>query len=71
VLAARTAAWFEALLRRPIVRHEWLRTDGVYAHRWLFAGSGQPLAEGRVRTGELGRPDRIVNVRGELPPMAP
>ena len=63
VLAARTGHWFGTLLHRPIVRHEWLRSGEVYAHRWLFADSGQPLCEGRIRTGVLGPPDRIVNVR--------
>jgi hypothetical protein len=57
--------WFGTLLRRPVVRHEWLRSSEVYAHRWLFADSGQPLCEGRIRTGDLGPPDRIVAVRGE------
>jgi hypothetical protein len=65
VLAARTGHWFGTLLRRPVVRHEWLRYGEVYAHRWLFADSGQPLCEGRIRTGDLGPPDRIVAVRGE------
>ena len=65
VLAACTGHWFGALLHRPMVRYEWLRSGEVYAHRWLFADSGQPLGEGRIRTGGLGSPDRIVNVRGE------
>ena len=65
-LAERTADWFETVLGRPIVRHEWLRLGKVYAHRWLFADSGQPLAEGRIRAKELGPPDRVVGVRGQL-----
>jgi hypothetical protein len=56
VLAARTGHWFGTLLRRPVVRHEWLRSGEVYAHRWLFADSGQPLCEGQIRTGDLGPP---------------
>jgi hypothetical protein len=65
-IADRTADWFETLLRRPIVRHEWLRSGGIYARRWLFADTGQGLVEGRVRTGELGAPDRVVHVRGNV-----
>ena len=64
VLAARTGHWFGTLLHRPVVRYEWLRSGEVYAWRWLFADSGQPLGEGRIRTGGLGPPDRIINVRG-------
>ena len=58
VLAARTGHWFGTLLRRPVVRHEWLRSGEVYAHRWLFADSGQPLCEGQIRTGDLAAPER-------------
>lgn len=65
-LAERAADWFEALLRRPIVRHEWLRSGQVYALCYVFADSGQALVEGRVRTGNLGTPDRTVPIRGEL-----
>jgi len=65
VLAARTGHWFGTLLQRPVIRHEWRRFGKVYAHRWLFADSGQPLGEGRIRTGDLGPLDRIVNVRGQ------
>jgi hypothetical protein len=64
-LADRTAEWFEALLRRPIVRYEWLRAGEVYAKRWLFADCGQPLVEVRIRTNDLGPPDRIIHVRGD------
>ena len=50
---------FGTLLHRAVVRYEWLRSGEVYARRWLFADSGQPLSEGRVRTGDLGpRPHR-------------
>lgn len=65
-LARRTADWFGGLLRRPIVRQEWLRFGKVHAHRWAFADSGQSLVEGKVRTNELGQPDRVVKVRGDL-----
>ena len=66
-LAARTADWFEALLRRPIVRHGWQRPRKARTSRWVFADSGQPLVEGRTPTEELGTPDRVVHVRGDLP----
>jgi hypothetical protein len=64
-LAAITGDWFETIWRRPVVRHEWLRFGKVYAHRFLFADTGQGLVEGRVRTAALGTPDRIIHVRGE------
>jgi hypothetical protein len=66
-MAHRAAGWFLDILRRPIVRYEWLREGRVYAHRWLFADSGHGLVEGRVRTGELGPPDRRIHVRGDQP----
>jgi hypothetical protein len=62
-LSSRTADWFEAILRRPIVRYEWLRLGKVYAHRYLFADTSQGLVEGTVRTGRLGTPDRVITVR--------
>ena len=64
-LATRTGHWFATLLPRPVVRYEWRRFGKVYAQRWLFADSGQPLSEGRIHTGGLGPPDRIVSVRGD------
>ncbi len=64
-LAQQTAAWFETLLRRPIVRQEWLDHGQVHARRWLFFDTGEPLVEGGRRTGDLGPPDRTVQVRGD------
>ncbi|MEU6273890.1 hypothetical protein ABZ871_16015 [Streptomyces populi] len=88
-LAERTAAWFETLLRKPIVRHEWEHGGRVYASRYLFADTGEGLVQsydrtlappgqaealteaghvygrGWIRTSGLGRPDRVVGVRGE------
>jgi hypothetical protein len=66
-MAHRAADWFRAILQRPIVRYEWLREGTVYAQRWLFADSGHSLVEGRVRTGELGPPDRRIHIRGDQP----
>src|ERR1700742_4677874 len=66
-MAHRAADWFRDILQRSIVRYEWLREGTVYAQRWLFADSGHGLVEGRVRTGELGPPDRRIHIRGEQP----
>lgn len=44
-LAASVADWFDAILRRPIVRYEWLHTGRVYANRYLFADTGEGLAQ--------------------------
>jgi hypothetical protein len=65
--AHRAANWFRDILQRPIVRYEWLRGGRVYAQRWLFADSGHSLVEGRVRTAELGLPDRRIHIRGSQP----
>ncbi|MER6509286.1 hypothetical protein ABT158_20850 [Nonomuraea sp. NPDC001636] len=64
-LAAITADWFETIWRRPVVRYDWLLFRQVYAHRFLFADTGQGLVEGGIRTDALGTPDRIVHIRGE------
>ena len=66
-MAHRAAGWFLDILQRPVVRDEWLRAGRVYARRRLFADSGHGLAEGRVRTGELGPPDRRIHIRGVQP----
>jgi len=44
-LAARTVDWFDAILRRPIVRYEWLYSGQVYASRHLFADTGEGLSQ--------------------------
>jgi hypothetical protein len=44
-LAGRAAEWFEAILRRPVVRYEWLHAGKVYAFCYLFPDSGETLAQ--------------------------
>jgi hypothetical protein len=44
-VAASVADWLAAIVRRPIVRYEWLHTGGVYAHRYLFADTGEGLVQ--------------------------
>jgi hypothetical protein len=44
-LAASAADWFDAILRRPIVRWEWLHAGQVYACRYLFADTGEGLSQ--------------------------
>ncbi|MEW2622906.1 hypothetical protein [Streptomyces sp. NPDC048106] len=44
--ANRTADWFEAILRRPLVRNEWLHAGVVYATRHSFADTGTGLCQG-------------------------
>ncbi|MET8546071.1 hypothetical protein ABZW03_36390 [Kitasatospora sp. NPDC004799] len=89
-LAVASAAWFERVLRMPVVRHEWYHEGRLYAYRCLFAGDGDGdgwcdgyrdalappgqrerlVAAGAldagywVRSGALGRPDRVVVLRG-------
>jgi hypothetical protein len=44
-LADRAADWFEAVLRRRVVCHEWHQRRGrVVARNWLFADTGELLA---------------------------
>lgn len=45
-LAERTAAWFEAILVRPLVRCEWQHVGQTYAVRYEFADTGRGLVEG-------------------------
>ncbi|MFB6482228.1 hypothetical protein ACFCXF_26870 [Streptomyces virginiae] len=44
-LAERTAAWFEAILVRPLVRCEWQHAGKTYAVRYEFADTGRGLIE--------------------------
>ncbi|MFE1290253.1 hypothetical protein [Streptomyces sp. NPDC058751] len=42
-LAERCAAWFEAVLSRPVIRMEWLSPGSAYATGWAFADTAQTL----------------------------
>ncbi|GGT46298.1 hypothetical protein [Streptomyces purpureus] len=44
-LAVRTAAWFEAILARPLIRCEWQHAGRTYAGRFEFADTGRGLTE--------------------------
>ncbi|MCC9310715.1 hypothetical protein LN042_27205 [Kitasatospora sp. RB6PN24] len=73
-LGRLAAAWFDTLLRRPVVRHEWVNRGQVYADRTFFSDSGRILT-GMVNSNGiplkrwfrqgLGPADRVVQVRGE------
>ncbi|MFJ8567746.1 hypothetical protein [Streptomyces sp. NPDC093514] len=45
-LANRAAAWFEAVLARPLVRYEWHHEGRTYAVRYEYADTGRGLSEG-------------------------
>ncbi|WP_143687142.1 hypothetical protein [Streptomyces sp. TLI_171] len=45
VLAEAAAAWFEAVLQKPVVRYEWDHDGQVYARLYEFADTGQGLVE--------------------------
>ncbi|WP_405640455.1 hypothetical protein [Streptomyces uncialis] len=61
-LAERTAAWFETLLRKPIVRHEWEHGGQVYASRYLFADTGQGLGQSYSQTlAPPGQAEALIN----------
>ncbi|GHG74542.1 hypothetical protein [Streptomyces griseocarneus] len=58
--AIRTADWFEAILRRPLVRYEWLHAGQTYATRYLYADTGLGLSQGYVtRLAPPGLTDRL------------
>lgn len=42
-LAERAADWFEALAKRPVLLHEWVFQERVYAFVYLFADSTRYL----------------------------
>ncbi|GAA1409749.1 hypothetical protein GCM10009662_47250 [Catellatospora coxensis] len=59
-LVGRCASWFEAVLRKPVVRYEWLHEGAVYADRYLFADSGEGLTQRYVRSlAPWGQADRL------------
>ncbi|MFD2468932.1 hypothetical protein [Amycolatopsis silviterrae] len=68
-LAASAADWFEAILRRPVVRCEWTHRRQVYACTYLFADTGdrlvimhnRKLAPSRRR--KRGKPDTVTRIR--------
>lgn len=79
-LARVSSDWLQGLLERRYVREEWVHRRTVYAHRYVVAGTGEPLCEAfdyrsapaglgsgtsRVAIGELGPPDRVVEVEVE------
>ncbi len=45
-LAERTAAWFQVILARPLIRCEWQQGGETYAVRYEFADTGRGLIEG-------------------------
>ena len=44
-LANRTAQWFEAVLRRPIILYVWLNNGHAYAARYAFADTSETLSQ--------------------------
>jgi hypothetical protein len=60
-LAAATATWFDGLLRRPIVREEWVRRRRVYATRYVLADTGEPLSQSYNRDlAPRGQADQLI-----------
>lgn len=49
-LAAKTAAWFETVLSRPIVLHVWMHEGQAYAGRYEFADTHETLAQAYTRS---------------------
>ncbi|GHJ42989.1 hypothetical protein Cs7R123_03310 [Catellatospora sp. TT07R-123] len=73
-LARDAAQWLEALLRRPVVRLQWLHRGQVYRERCMFADTGRlqwtmynntlaPMRSLLRRFRDPDKPDRVVPVR--------
>ncbi|MEU4878056.1 hypothetical protein [Streptomyces sp. NPDC021608] len=43
--AERAAQWFETILRKPVVRHEWVHDGRIHAELYLFADTGEGMAQ--------------------------
>lgn len=60
-LAARGVELLERFANAPVVKHEWLHRGRVYAECYLFADSGERLAQMyRGEWAPLGQEDRLV-----------
>jgi hypothetical protein len=60
-LAATAASWFETLIRRPIVHQKWVHEGRVYAQRWMFADTGEPLVQSFTREwAPSGQPEQLI-----------
>ncbi|WP_248962021.1 hypothetical protein [Sphaerisporangium perillae] len=60
-LADRAAEWFDALVRRRVVRYEWAHQGRVYASRYLFSDTGEGLCQMYNDTlAPPGQRDRLV-----------
>jgi hypothetical protein len=60
-LAATAVTWFETLLGRPIVRQEWLHDGRVYAQRYVFADTGEPLVQSYRRDlAPMGQTEQLI-----------
>jgi hypothetical protein len=60
-LAARGVELLERFANAPVVKHEWLHRGRVYAECYLFADSGERLAQMyRSDWAPLGQEDRLV-----------
>lgn len=61
-LAAVAAGWFDTLLHRPIVHQEWLHDRRVYAQRYVFADTGEPLVQSYDRRfAPPGQPEQLIS----------
>jgi hypothetical protein len=60
-LAGKTAAWFEAVLRRPVVLHAWMHEGRAYAGRYEFADTHETLAQAYTRSAAPhGQYERVI-----------
>ena len=60
-LAEQTAAWFESVLRRPVVRFDWLHDGELYASSYEFADTHEPMVYSYIRSKEPpGQYDQLV-----------
>ena len=60
-LATAATTWFETLVRRPIVRQDWVHKGRIYAQRYVFADTGEPLSQMyRNDWAPSGQPEQLI-----------
>jgi hypothetical protein len=65
-LAGIAADWFEQIMARPLLLHEWDRHGRTYC-RYAFADTGAEISGNWFLGNVTGPPDRVVQARGVFP----
>ena len=65
-LADIAADWFEQIMARPVLLHEWDRHGRTYS-RYVFADTGTGIGGNLFLGNVTGPPDRVIQARGVFP----